>query len=221
MIFIFGFRRYQYFQERLHVVFQCGSRGRPTADSNQQAQAAGDQYYARLQRASGTRPRLWDVCTDSSVRWWEVTKMGGVVAGAGRKAGGGAEYWDNVMPLSASRVANADKSGDLPSSFRSSSSSSSSTRGSSHSVSSRILQRFCRLGATSTSSTTPRGDKRLKHTPPRPVSSMRLAVLVAMPSERYPIYDNNRDSACGQRGTLGYELGLYEVPWDSDDADHT
>ena len=88
MVFIFGFRRYQYFQERLHEVFGRADPNRPS-----EQQAAGE---IRLRRLPGTRPKLWDVCTDSSVRWCEV-KTRGV---AGRKAGGEAEAlwnWDNVM----------------------------------------------------------------------------------------------------------------------------
>ena len=93
MVFIFGFRRYQYFQARLHEMF-----GRPGADPNRlsEQQAAGE---IRLRRLPGTKPKLWEVCTDTSVQWWEVRKRG-IVGKRGWRTGGDEDAlwrWDNVM----------------------------------------------------------------------------------------------------------------------------
>jgi len=83
MIFIFGCRRYQYFRGQLYEVF-----GRRSADPNRpsELQAAGE---IRLQRLPGMRPKLWDVCTDTSVRWWDVRRRGW--------RAGSDWNWDNVM----------------------------------------------------------------------------------------------------------------------------
>jgi len=51
------------------------------------------------------------------------------------------------------------------------------------------------------------------------LSTLRVGVLVAMPSESHPIY--YRDLQVGraqcQRPIDGYNLGFYELPWDDSD----
>lgn len=77
---------------------------------------------------------------------------------------------------------------------------------------SNVIQRFLQFRAT---------DNKSRH--PTSVSAMsrlRVAVVVAMPSERYPIYDRElrEDRSRHERGALEYELGLHELRWDEDDG---
>lgn len=53
------------------------------------------------------------------------------------------------------------------------------------------------------------------------LSTLRVAVLVAMPSESHPIYyrDLQGEKTRCRRSIDGYDLGFYEVPWD--DSDNT
>jgi len=195
MVFIFGFRRYQYFHERLHEVFGA----HPNRHHEQQAAE-----HFGLRRLPETKPNLWEVCTDASARWWEVKTSGFRLTGNGDGGKDAMWNWRNIMPLSARTFANTDGLGIVP-----------SIHPASPNPTSNVFQRFCRFRATTSPSN-------LRHSKPimgpSPMSRLRVAVLVAMPSERHPIYDRLRaDKSKDQRGTAGYELGFFELPWDADD----
>jgi len=197
MVFIFGFRRYQYIHERLNEVFGAHPDRHPE-------QQAAEQFA--LRRSPGTKPNLWEVCTDASARWWEVKTSGRTGNWKDKDGDKDAMWnWRNIMPLSATTFANTDELGIVPSIHPASPNPTSSN----------VFQRFCRFRAT-TSPSNSRHSKSM--TALSPMSRLRVSVLVAMPSERHPVYDRLRaDKSKHQRGTAGYELGFFELPWDTDD----
>jgi len=196
MIFIFGFRRYQYFRVRLHGVF-----GRPT-DRPSEQQAEGE---IRLRRLPGTKPRVLDVCTDTTVRWRTSDFLPGKRALAGDSSDA-SWSWYNVMPLSANKVTTTtDELGNEPVGRP------ATPRSPNPPSSSNVFQRFWRFGRA-----TDKNSKQPMTT--TSVTELRLAFLVAMPSERYPVYDRKlrEDRFRHEGGTLVYELGVHELPWDED-----
>lgn len=60
MVFIFGFRKYQYLQEQFF-----------SANHHRQSQLQTPLEEVVVLREL-SKPQLWDVCIEASVRWWKV-----------------------------------------------------------------------------------------------------------------------------------------------------
>jgi len=194
MVFIFGFRKHQHLQEHLYEAF--GRQGDSGSNQNRQSQQAATlEEEIRLRRLP--KPKLWDVPPPNIGILTEVKGEGGKVADLWS--------WGNIMPLSASKeVANTDGLGIVvpfhlvPRTHRNW----------------KDFQRFWPF-ARSLRDKNSTGPKIIGPLPTRP--TFRVAVLVALPSEHYPMYETRglRDGGLWhERGIFGYELGLYDLAWD-------